>query len=135
MSGYYELNSSSLFHINYTSELGASYLQLNNQLRFFYPVGKLSAYINAGISNGIMISSTNYLKKVTLDSSGDIYAIDEEVAFKDLRKFEFGVIAGAGVTSCNFSIEFRYGIGNGMEAMESVKFLVTRFYLLAGYRF
>lgn len=115
-----------------TAEIGYSYLKLNNMIRFKYPIGVLSVFVNAGASNGIAIDETNYKKTESKFYSGS--AETEELAIKDTRKYEQSIIFGAGLGYDRFSFEIRYENGNGMSEYSSLRSTTNRFYMLFRYR-
>ncbi len=120
------------YTITYT-EIGYSYLKMNNMIRLKYPVGSYFVYINAGISNGFAISETNYKRDEIKLYSTEI--IEEGKAMDDTRKYEQGYIFGLGTKFKMFSFEIRYEKGNGMTEYVSLSSPTKRYYFLLGYRF
>lgn len=116
-----------------TSEIGYSYIKINNLVRFKYPIGSLFIFINGGISNGFSVSETNYKKKETKFYSTE--TVVEDVALNDTRKYEQCFILGTGVKYTKFSFEIRFENGNGMSEYPALKSATTRFYFLFGYKF
>jgi len=120
------------YTITYTT-LGYSYLKMNNMVRFRYPVGKLSLFINAGISNGYAIIEINQKKQ-----ESKLYTqirIEEGKALSDSRRYELGVVAGVGAAIGRFSFEARYERGNGMSTYSALNSSTNRIYFLLGFRF
>jgi hypothetical protein len=116
-----------------SSEIGYSYLKLNNMVRYKYPLKSFSIFVDVGISNGIVLRETNY-KKVQLK----YWAIDrvsEDVAIEDTRKVEQGLLFGFGSCMGDYKLELRYEIGNGMSEYFSLISSTNRFSLLFGYTF
>lgn len=116
-----------------TTELGASYLKINNLFRFKYPVGSMLLYVNGGISNGIVVQEFNYLKKEHVFNS--TVRTTEEKALPTIRRFETGYILGTGAKYKNFSLEFRYERGPGLSKYTALSSSTNRFFLLFGYKF
>ena len=121
----------SWYTLTYT-KIGYSYLNLTNMLRFKYPIGRLFVYLNAGISNGVAISETNY-------SKSDIVFTTERIeigkALNDTRKFEQAYILGLGTRYRKYSFDLRYEMGNGMSKNTGLSSTTNRYYFLLGYRF
>jgi len=116
-----------------TTEIGYSYLKINNLVRFKYPIGHLFLFLNAGISNGFAINEINYKKKESKFYTTN--TVVEELALNDTRKYEQSFILGTGVKYDRFSIEIRYEKGNGMSEYSTLKSSTARYYFLLGYRF
>ena len=116
-----------------TTEIGCSYLKINNLVRFKYPIGHLFLFLNGGISNGFSISETNYKKKESKFYTTD--RVVEELAINDTRKYEQGFILGTGLKFDKFSLEIRYEKGNGMSEYTALHSSTKRYYFLLGYRF
>lgn len=115
------------------TELGYSYLKMNNMLRFKYPIKKLFIYFNAGISNGIAISEMNYRKIETKFYSNE--SIEEKRAINGTRKYEQRFILGLGTKFNNYSIEMRYEKGNGISDWMNLGSTTNSVFLLFGYKF
>lgn len=120
--------SGDLFTKNYS--IGYSYIKLNNMVRFKYPVGKMSVFLDAGISNGIAISETNTMQRYTTEN---VY--DPVPAIAETRKYEQGLIMGIGSGYKKYSFEFRVEKGNGMSVYSYLKTTTTREYFMFVYRF
>ena len=119
------------YTITYT-ELGYSYLKMNNMVRLKYPVGGFFIYLNAGISNGFAISETNYRRdEIKLYS---IENIEEGKALNETRKYEQGYILGLGTKIKKYSFEIRYEKGNGMSEYVTLSSPTKRYYFLLGFR-
>lgn len=116
-----------------TTNIGASYIRLNNLIRYKYPVGKLFFFVNGGISNGFAVSKTNYIRRES------IFYADEKVyegeAIDDPRKIETGFIVGTGLKREKLSFELRYENGNGFSKIISLSHVDNRYFFLVGYRF
>ncbi|WP_341225228.1 hypothetical protein [uncultured Arcticibacterium sp.] len=123
-SGYYSV-------IN--SQIGYSYLKINNLLRFKYPIGHLFIFLNGGISNGLSISETN--NRIEESSLEPTKILLEDRVLYETRKLEQGLIVGTGIKYNRLSFEVRYENGNGMSKYRSLKSSTKRYFLLLGYRF
>jgi hypothetical protein len=127
VTGSYENNN-----VVTTTEIGYSYLKINNLVRFKYPIGNLFLFLNGGMSNGLAINETNYKKMESKSYPGRGV---EGLALNDTRKYEQGFILGTGVKYDRFSVEIRYEQGNAMSKSEALNSSATRYYFLLGYRF
>jgi hypothetical protein len=132
MSALLNYYSRDKYSINYT-EIGYSYLKINNMVRYKYPIGSLFVYFNAGISNGCVISETNYLKIERTYFSE--HTIKEVKAVDDPRKYEQGYILGLGTKYKKFSFEIRNEKSNGISNFASLSSPTNRYYFFLGYRF
>jgi hypothetical protein len=84
-------------------EIGLKYLQMNNMLRYKYPIKKAFLYLNAGVSVGIAFSKTNYIKKVT-----PFQPTSEGMVLEGLEKNYLGIPVGIGVRYHKYALECRY---------------------------
>jgi hypothetical protein len=133
VNGQYE-NRVNEDHYSVTySEFGYSYIKINNLLRFRYPVGKISIFINAGISNGFSLNEINK-KREELYFYG-IETIEETPALSRSRRYEQGFLMGTGIKYDRFSLETRHETANGMSTQLSLSSTTRRVYVLLGYRF
>jgi hypothetical protein len=88
------------------------YVRLNTMVRF-----RPSWYfVNAGISNGYALKG-------------------KSSAFPELRKYEIGILAGAGVQYKHYSFELRGEIGDGVSPYVSIITNTFRFQALLSYSF
>jgi len=106
---------------------------MNNLLRYKYPVGRFFVYLNAGISNGYVISETNTLKKEHKIYSSE--SVEEGVALNETRKYEQGSILGLGTKINRYSFEIRNEKGNGISESSVLKSTTNRYFFLLGYKF
>lgn len=128
-SGYYSVDK---YSTNY-SDLEFSYIKMNNMLRYRFPVGKISIYLNAGITNGLAFNVKNYLR-IERDYFSQ-HTIDETDALYHPRKHEEGYFFGLGTKFKRLSCEIRNERGNGMSSSLTLLSRTNRYYLLLGYRF
>lgn len=133
VSGSYEQHENENSYSTTTTELGYSYLKINNLVRFKYPIGNAFLFVNGGISNGLAVSETNY-KKVELRYY-TVDKINEGIVFDETRKYEQGYIFGAGAKIKKFSFEFRYEKGNGMSKYATISSSTRKYFCLFGYTF
>ena len=117
----------------YNTTIELSYLKMNNMMRFKYPIGNISVYANAGISNGFAINVTNFRKTESRFYSTTEVEIDK--AIDGLRKYEQGYIVSLGSKFKKYSFEIRREWGNGMSPIRVLKSSANRFYFLLGYSF
>ena len=130
-NGYYHVYTDQNYYYNMTINIGLTYLKMNNLLRFNYQIGSIHLFMNAGISNGIILSATNYKKKVMKNYS--VENTFESEAIKISRKIEQGFILGSGIKYKKLSFEFRNENGNGMSMLWNLKSKANRKFLLLGY--
>lgn len=133
VTGRYEDYENENQYSTTTTEIGYSYLKINNFVRFKYPVGPLFLYINGGMSNGFAISEKNYKKIESKFYSTE--KVVEESALNETRKYEQGFILGTGVKFKNYCFEIRAETGNGMSVYNALNSKTKRYYFLLGYRF
>ncbi len=119
----------------YRTEFALSYVKLNNLLRFKYPIGQTSIFINGGISNGYAFKQSNIEKgEAHFDYPPYIDYFDSRPIHR-VRSYELGFIIGAGVKHKSVSLELRYEKGNGMEDYSAIQTNINRYFLLLGYAF
>jgi hypothetical protein len=133
VTGRYEIIRDENDYTLTTTEVGYSYLKINNLLRFKYPVGKIYLFINAGISNGLALEESNYRKDESILYG--IEKVNEKKALDETRKYEQSYIVGSGAYYNKLSFEFRYEHGNGMSVYSTLNSNVRRYYFFLGYRF
>lgn len=129
---YEEYTSADIYSITST-ELGFTYLKINNLVRFKYPVGKLYLFVNGGITNGFIIGETNSKSVFTKFHTQE--TTEKDVALEDTRQHEMGLIIGLGLKARRYSLETRFETGNGMSKFVDLTGATRRIYLLLGYRF
>lgn len=119
----------------YKTEFAFSYIKLNNLLRFRYPLGQTSIFINAGISNGYAFKQSNIEKgEAHFAYPPYVYYFDSRPIHR-VRSYERGFIIGAGVKHKSVSLEVRYEKGNGMEDYSALETNINRYFVLLGYSF
>jgi hypothetical protein len=116
-----------------TTELGYTYLKINNMARFKYPLGHTYIFLNGGISNGFVVKETNHETVFTKFYTSE--TTEEGVAIDDSRKYELGFLIGGGLRTGRYSFEARYERGNGMSRIFEINGKTNRIYLLMGFRF
>ncbi|PKP40894.1 MAG: hypothetical protein CVT93_10225 [Bacteroidetes bacterium HGW-Bacteroidetes-10] len=121
--------SEALSEPDYIYNLSLTYLKLNILFRYTFKnkESKVNFFLNAGISNGMIIHEINQVKVGGQTQSWSPYAYT--------RKFEQGLLAGAGVVSGRLSAEIRAEFGNGFSFVEYYPTSVNRAFILLGYRF
>ncbi len=115
------------------TELKASYLKLNNMIRYKGLIGRTTFFVNAGISNGLAIDVVNNNRKVVKYYTTT--TIEEEKALSGFRAHEQSFLAGLGVRMNKFSFEVRIENGNGFSDFRYLETSVTKYGLLVGYVF
>ncbi|MBN1145407.1 MAG: PorT family protein [Bacteroidales bacterium] len=134
-NGYDEQTNFNNDNIKISTEFTYSYLRLNNLLRYRFPVGNATVFINGGVSNGILLSEEQYLKKEITTSYSGTNIYESNTVLPQTKKFDLGFLAGAGVRLKKLSFEARYEKSDGMVMSSSIGSKVTRYYLLLGYCF
>jgi hypothetical protein len=133
-TGQYEFTDYNNTYKKMTTEFGYSYLKINNLLRYRFLFSNLSLFINSGISTGIRLSETKYVKKeFTTTYSGT--SVSEGSPLVQTKYYEQGFLVGAGIKSKKLSFEVRLEKGDGMINVSSINAWATRYYILIGYRF
>lgn len=115
-----------------SSEIGYSYLKMNNMLRYKYPVGKTYLFANAGISNGIVLDETNNIKVETKFYTTE--DITEGRAIEETRQYEQGYLLGTGLKYKALALEFRFEKGYGISKYQGLESSANRYFLLLGYK-
>lgn len=132
VNGSYEEYENEYYYSVTTTEIGYSYLKINNLVRFKYPIGQLFLFLNGGMSNGFALNERNYKKIESRFYTTE--TVVEELALDDTRKYEQGYILGIGLKYNRFSFEIRYEKGNGMSKYTTLNSSTERGYFLLGYR-
>lgn len=133
ITGLYENYENENIHSTSTTEIGYSFIKINNLVRFKYPIKNIFVYVNGGISNGFALRQTNYRREeatfYTTERNTEAKAVD------DSRTYEQSFVFGLGAKYKEFSFETRYERGNGMSAYLDLQSISRRVYFLLGYRF
>lgn len=147
--GRFSINNELLFttykiegtHVDYESEdvntityttFKTSQIKLNTMTRIKIPVQKIHLHLEAGISNA-------YAFSITADRTRDIkfYSQDEVIkdkALKNTRRYEQGLLAGIGAEYKKLSFTVRYEGSNGISTANTLKTVINRVYVVAGFR-
>lgn len=107
------------------------YITLNNMFRYRHPIGSTWLFGNMGVSNGILIQSTNLYQR----ESGFNSMVTVKNALEEIRKYEFGGYIGAGVVWNKVSFEYRYQISNGISAYLTTSSWTRRSFFFLSYSF
>lgn len=102
-------------------------------LRYEFSPAKTGLFLNGGISNGFMMNNKNYLKEVK-DVFG-VFKTSESTIFESFKKYEIGIIAGAGIQLKKISLEARYEATNGFSEYYFISSKINRVYLFIGFQF
>jgi hypothetical protein len=132
VTGTYE-NGTTDNYTQISTELGYTYLKINNLLRFKYPVGHSYIYLNGGVSNGFVLNENNYKSVYTRFYSTE--TTTEGVVIEDSKKYELGAIIGSGFKTGRYSLEARYEMGTGMSKYVNITGRTHRIFILFGFRF
>lgn len=114
-----------------TIEIAYTHLNINNLVRFKYPVGPVYLFFNGGISNGLVIKETNLREN-------DYYLanrVEKEPALLKPSVRDRGLIMGAGIKYNRFSFEARLIKGEGTDKYGTVVSKTTKYLFLLGYKF
>jgi len=132
-SGHYrDDNNIDIYTTSYSS-FGYSYIKLNNLLKYKFPVNRIFLFADGGISNGIFISQTNYMRVETHIYS--VYHLSEHEAVAYPRKWERGVLLGLGCNIKNYSCEFRFERADGMSDATGLTSQTIGYFIIFGYKF
>lgn len=116
-----------------TTDIGETYVKMNNMIRFNFPLGKVSVFINGGMSNGISIAHKNYIKREVKYYSTEY--TEEGKAIESTDSYEMGLIYGLGTSYKKWAIEMRREHGDGMSSLAALKSKTTKYLFLVSYRF
>jgi hypothetical protein len=131
---YYRGPQSADVYDYFYTRLKYTYLKINTMVRFKYPIGKVYVFANAGISNGYVISGSDYKKRVYRNSWSDEFVMEGRPFTNGMRRYEFGFLAGLGVRYNRYAVEGRYDRSNGMLDYIDVQSQVTKLSFLLTYR-
>lgn len=133
IKGEYNNNISASYFIKTNSELKYTHLKLNTLAKYRYFIKSSHLYINAGLSNGFVLSEKNErIDMITIQSTESIETKD---AIERTRSHEFGAIIGVGWQFKKFSLDVRYERGTGISHIIPLEAATDRTYLLFGYQF
>ncbi|BDD04708.1 outer membrane beta-barrel protein [Aureibacter tunicatorum] len=137
---YNELHHSSFnFEYDYESntnvKISASYLKIINMIRYkYFTNNKSHIFINAGMGNGIMISSTN--KKTEEYGYTEKRIRESEAIPAGMHKYDLSLNFGAGYSIKRLSLEIRYeNTLNKLPQSMSLGSTLKRYHFLIGYHF
>ena len=122
-SYYYEITNNTI---------GASYITLNNLVRYTYPLGKVSVYANIGLSNSFAISKTN--KKIMRSSFQGNEKTKTSPAINLFKIYNLGIIGGIGAEYQKCSIEFRYEIRDEISDVIMLGSKMKKYNIFFSYR-
>jgi hypothetical protein len=117
-----------------------NYLQLDIQFRYQVPGGKVRPFVNAGISNTLILNNNNYINDhetgVAVDTRTPIFGTPlPNGGINNPSPYEFGLMGGVGFTVGRLSLEARVQESDGIASEEQVNAPMKYFYLLAGFSF
>ena len=117
-----------------STEFDYSYVKIINLLRYRFLIGNISWFFNGGISTGIRVSETQYIKKeFTTTYSGT--SVFEGSPFPQTKSYEQGYILGTGIKINKLSFETRIEKGDGMINVPKINAWATRYYFILSYHF
>jgi len=132
-SGYYNEAKSDFLYKKTWTEVGASYVKINNNFRYKFPIRSNYIFLQAGISNGFMVSSTNY-KKTETRVFARIFS-EEGKVLDNYSTYEQAFTIGAGMLFKKASFQVRFESGNGIINGLNLTSSTKRLYFLLGYTF
>lgn len=114
-----------------TTKIGFKYLQMNNMIRYRYPLKNAYPFFNAGFSTGFGFSETNFMQNLNSTNEGE--------AIEELNKLNLGIPMGLGIKYKKYSLEIRYlaGIKKQNTLINSVQpySKTNSMFFLLGYQF
>ncbi|MEZ4917879.1 MAG: outer membrane beta-barrel protein [Saprospiraceae bacterium] len=116
-----------------TMHLGYSHMKLNTLFRYTVPAGKMHVFFQAGISNGLGVTISNYKK--TFSKFYSTERTETSRAIMLTRLYEQGLVFGAGLKYKKLALEVRNERGNGMSAYTGLKSKTNRLSCLLSYWF
>lgn len=119
--------------INNAYSFNIASIKLNTLFRYQYPNWKIHPFANIGMSNGYSIKTTN-------TKTSDIHYLFDSTsttspALDSFRKYEVGILVGAGASFLGLGAEFRVEWTNGMSTVYALNSTVRSYYLLVSYTF
>ena len=129
---YKDIENENDYTIYYTN-MGYSYIKMNNMVRYKYAINQWFIYLNVGISNGFALLEKNNLIKESKFYTMD--RLENGKALEDSRRYEQGLILGLGTKFKRLSLEYRYEIANGMSSYNGLSSPTRRNFFLLGYKF
>ncbi|TKG93784.1 hypothetical protein EYV94_16195 [Puteibacter caeruleilacunae] len=120
-------------YTDYDFTLESSQIRLVNMVRYVFPKEKFKPFISAGISQLFTIDDSTDLHEVRTYYSS-VTERDGE-AIPETRKYQQGLVFGAGVIHKDLSLEMRYESTNGMSDYTNLGSSTKHISLLLGYRF
>jgi hypothetical protein len=118
----------------YSSYLSYSYIKMNNLVRYNFILKNINIFLNAGISNGLVLSENknNLITETKFYTSN---TLEEKRALKEIRTYEQGLLWGAGISFKKYSVELRLEQANGMSTYIGLHGNVDRYLVLFAYKF
>lgn len=117
---------------DYTYQFQYSYVKLNNLLRYKFFANNVIIFVNGGMANGIAVNAVNRYVKVRT-ANGE-KSSSTGTAIEDTRKWELGILVGAGVRVNRASLELRAERGMGPLSAVNYAAKVDRFSAMVGFR-
>lgn len=104
------------------------YLKLNTSLRYYFTNNNYCPFISFGFSNAYMISSeyVGYFKYVQETPLPE---------FAEIKKYEFGIIGGMGISIKKLDLIIRYEKSNGFSPYFNLLSDISTIYFTIGYSF
>ncbi len=110
-----------------------SHIKINTLVRYTFPVKLARFYLNAGISNGVVVASSNRFQQ--LKEVGGEGLIGGGPVRGAPTNYEHGFLLGLGGNYKKFFLEARIEKGNGLSKLEQRGAYINRYYLMLGYLF
>jgi hypothetical protein len=131
--GTYQNKQSDFQYSNQTYAFDGKYLKLSAMFRYTFANTSLKPFLNLGVSSAYAFK----LKENTIfeDTFHSTTTISQHNFFDELRKFDQGVLFGAGLAIKHFRIEARGEISNGFSTITAIKTGITSGNLLVNYQF
>lgn len=133
-SGQSQYYTSDNHYSIYHSDLSFSYIKMNNLLRYNFILKDINIFLNAGVSNGLVVSE-NRNNLITESKFYSSSSVEVTRALQEIRTYEQGLLWGAGVSFKNYSVELRLEQANGMSVYLNLHGNVDRYLVLLAYKF
>ena len=131
---YFKDEVSSTHYFEYYIDLGASYINLNNMIRYSLIAKKGSAFfIETGITNGYALNIKNTELEVKT-FNGNVEKSENNLYLSE-RKYEQGYLLGLGFSIRKIALDLRYNRTNGISYFVNMSSTVDRFSAVLGYSF
>ncbi|PJJ83508.1 outer membrane beta-barrel protein [Mucilaginibacter auburnensis] len=120
---------------NYDISFGNSFIKINNMLRYTFGGNKISWYLNAGIANGVVISTRNRVVAEDVFYTTTTTTTKALVSADNLRKIETSILFGVGVGYKKYAVQVRNEMSSSLTDAIGQHASTNKIYLVLSYGF